>query len=481
MTARTLLDKVWDLHVVEELGDGVQLMFVDRHVVHELSGHRGHVEMAQRGLKMRNPELSLGSMDHVVSTAPGSRGGNTPNADRIIDTFRSRGRRRHGMKVFDIDDADQGIVHVVGPEIGFTLPGLSLVCGDSHTCTHGAFGALAWGIGNTEVVAVLAAQALILDRPLSMRVHLRGRLGSAVSAKDLVLFLIGVHGANGGAGHAVEFAGEAVEALSMDGRMTLCNLAVEFGAKFGFVAPDETAFTYLEGAVRAARSRVGRPRSRRGRTPPSDPGARFDRELEIDAARLVPQVTWGTSPEHVIGIDGRVPEPDDAPDPRTARARLGGGALAYMGLEAGAPIEGTPVQHVFIGSCTNARLSDLEAAAQVVSGRRVATGVRAWVVPGSRGVKRAAGGARGLDRVFADAGFEWREPGCSLCSGDERRADPAGRALRVHVQPQLRRPPGARVAHAPGQPRDGRGRGSARPRSSDVRRIFSSFDPSENS
>ncbi len=415
---RSLFEKLWSSHVIEPLGAGVDLIRIDRHLLHDLSGPASLGALREMKRPVHAPELTFATPDHGVATTPGRRDDSSEAGRRMLPVFRHYCREL-GIRLFDLDDAEQGIVHVVGPELGLTLPGLSIVCGDSHTCTHGAFGALAWGIGNTEVTQVLAAQALTMDRPRSMRVRLCGRLGPGVTAKDLVLALIGRFGADGGAGHAVEFAGEAVEALSMDGRMTLCNLAVEFGAKFGFVAPDATTFAYSEGRPFAPRGRAWSAAVDAWSKLPSDAGARFDREVELDAARLAPQVTWGTSPEQVIAVGERIPSPADAPDERTARARAA--ALAYMGLEAGAPIAGTPVEHVFIGSCTNARLSDLEAAARVVAGRKVAAGVRAWVIPGSQGVKRAAE-ARGLDRVFTAAGFEWREPGCSLClamNGDQ--------------------------------------------------------------
>ena len=408
---RSLFEKLWSSHVIETLGEGVDLVRIDRHLLHDLSGPASLAALRGQNLRVHAPELTFATPDHGVSTLPGRRDDSSEAGKRLLAPFRSHCHDL-GIRLFDIDDPEQGIVHVVGPELGITLPGLSIVCGDSHTCTHGACGALAFGIGNTEVTQVLATQALILERPRSMRVRLRGRLDGAVSAKDLVLFLIGAHGADGGSGHAVEFAGEAVEALSMEGRMTLCNLAVEFGAKLGFVAPDEKAFAWLEGRRFAPSGRGWAAAVEAWRELPSDPGADFDRELELDAARLSPQITWGTSPEQVIAIGERIPSPDDAPDERAARARAA--ALAYMGLEPGAPIAGTPVQHVFIGSCTNGRLGDLESAARVVAGRKVAPGVRAWIVPGSKRVKREAE-ARGLDRIFRDAGFEFREPGCSLC------------------------------------------------------------------
>jgi 3-isopropylmalate/(R)-2-methylmalate dehydratase large subunit len=402
MSGRTLFDKVWDLHVVEELGDGMQLLFVDRHLIHELSGHRGQAEIAKRGLKMRNPELAVGSFDHVVSTVPGRRGGDAPWADRIIDSFRAESRKA-GMTIYDIGEDGQGIVHVVGPELGFTIPGALLVCGDSHTCTHGALGALAWGIGTTELVHVLATQTIVQQKPKTMRVDFRGMPARGVGAKDMILALIGRLGTAGGMGYAVEYAGEAIRALEMEGRMTVCNLSIELGAKVGMVAPDEKTYAYLEGRRHAPAGERWGEALAHWKKLPSDADAKFDAEHALDCAALAPQVTWGTSPEDVIGVDATIP-------------RAKPEALAYMGLAAGKPIAGTRIDRVFIGSCTNSRLPDLRAAASVVRGRKVAKHVKAWAVPGSWRVKRDAE-AEGLDEVFRAAGFEWREAGCSMCVG----------------------------------------------------------------
>jgi len=402
MAGGTLFDKVWDLHVVDELGDGMQLLHVDRHLMHELSGHRGQKEIAARGLRVRNPELSLGTFDHVVSTAPGARGGASPGAQQIIEYFRAESRKA-GVPVHDFGDDGQGIVHVVGPELGFTLPGALLVCGDSHTCTHGALGALAWGIGTTELVHVLATQTLVQAKPKTMRVRFAGAPAPGVGAKDMILALIGKLGTAGGAGYAVEYAGEAIRALDLEGRMTVCNLSIELGAKVGMVAPDEKTFAYLAGRRYAPAGERWTKALEHWKTLPSEPAARFDAEHELDCGALAPQVTWGTSPEDVAGVDGVVPDAKPA-------------ALAYMGLRAGQRLAGTKIDRVFIGSCTNARLSDLQSAARVVQGRKVAPHVQAWVVPGSQRVKREAEGL-GLHEVFRAAGFEWRDPGCSMCVG----------------------------------------------------------------
>lgn len=402
MTAQTMFDKIWDQHVVEDLGDGVQLLHVDRHLMHELSGHRGQLELKKRGIGMRNPELTIGSMDHVVSTAPGAKGGNAPWADGMIEIFRSESRQA-GVKVYDIGQDGQGIVHVVGPELGFTLPGVTLLCGDSHTCTHGALGALAWGIGTSELTHVLATQTIVQQKPKTMRTHFDGKPGRAITAKDMILALIGKIGTAGGVGYAVEYAGEAIRDLEMEGRLTVCNLSIELGAKVGMIAPDEKTYAYLKGRRHAPSGALWTQAVAHWKTLPSDPGAGFDKEHVLDCSALAPQITWGTSPEDVIGVDGTIP--GNKPE-----------ALAYMGLASGTPIAGTKIDRVFIGSCTNSRLPDLRAAAEIVRGRKAAKHVKAWVVPGSWRIKQEAE-AEGLHQIFLEAGFEWREAGCSMCVG----------------------------------------------------------------
>jgi 3-isopropylmalate/(R)-2-methylmalate dehydratase large subunit len=402
VTGRTLFDKVWDPHVIDELGDGAQLLHIDRHLMNELSGHRGQLEIAKRGLRMRDPGLAIGTLDHVVSTAPGRQGGPAPWADRMIEIFRVESRKA-GIPLHDFGDDGQGIVHVVGPELGFTLPGVLLVCGDSHTCTHGALGALAWGIGTTELTHVLATQTLVQHKPKRMRVSFEGALPAGVGAKDMILALIGKIGAAGGMGYAVEYAGAAIRALDLEGRMTVCNLSIELGAKIGMIAPDAKTFDYVKGRRYAPEGALWERALAHWQHLPSDADARFDAEHTLDCSALAPQITWGTSPEDVVGVDALIP--DAKPD-----------ALAYMGLEPGRPIAGTKVDRVFIGSCTNARLSDLRAAAGIVRGRKVAAHVKAWVVPGSSRVKREAQ-AEGLDETFRAAGFDWRDPGCSMCVG----------------------------------------------------------------
>jgi 3-isopropylmalate/(R)-2-methylmalate dehydratase large subunit len=413
--SETLFEKVWNLHAIDDLGDGMQLMFVDRHLMHELSGQRGQQELKERGIRTRSPGLTIGSMDHVVSTVPGARGGAAPWADKMIDSFRVESKKA-GIKVYDIGQDGQGIVHVVGPELGFTLPGTLLVCGDSHTCTHGALGSLAWGIGTSELTHVLATQTIVQQKAKAMRIDFRGTPARGVTAKDLILALIGKIGTAGGVGYAVEYAGEAIRGLEMEGRMTVCNLSIELGAKVGMIAPDEKTFAYLKGRRHAPKGERWEQALAHWKTLPSDTGAKFDKEHAIDCASLAPQITWGTSPEDVIGVDGRIP--GNKPE-----------ALAYMGLTEGKPIAGTKVDRVFIGSCTNSRLPDLRAAAEVVRGRKAAKHVKAWVVPGSWRIKQDAE-AEGLHQIFLDAGFGWREAGCSMCVGvNGEQVEPLARCV----------------------------------------------------
>lgn len=409
-SGRTMLGKIWDQHVIVRLGDDTDLLHIDRHLLHDLGGSRGLLDLKSRGLAVHNPELTFATPDHAISTAHG-RAGTIKVGQELLAALRVE-TSATGIRMFDIGEPGQGIVHVIGPELGLSLPGCLIVCGDSHTCTHGGLGALAFGIGSSELTHVLATQALIQRRPKTMRVKFEGKLSLGVTAKDLILALIGHVGAGGGTGYAVEYAGSAIRQMPVEGRLTICNLSIELGAKMGMVAPDEKTYAYLRGRPYAPQGEIWEQAVKAWRELPSDADASFDREVMIDVAKIVPQVTWGISPEHVIGVDGRVPDPQAIGDP--ARRAAMETALEYMGLKPGAPIAGTPVDWVFIGSCTNSRLSDLRAAAEVARGRRVAPGVRAWIVPGSETVKRDAV-AEGLDRVFIDAGFEWREPGCSMC------------------------------------------------------------------
>lgn len=424
-TGRTLFAKLWDSHVVGDLGDDTVLLHVDRHLLHDLGGSRGLLDLKSRGLRVRNPELTFATPDHAISSAHG-RAGTIEVGLHLLEALRAE-TAAAGIRLFDIDEPGQGIVHVIGPELGLSVPGALIVCGDSHTCTHGGMGALAFGIGSSELTHVLATQTLVQRRPKTMRVRFEGGMRPGITPKDLILALIGRIGAAGGTGYAVEYAGSAIRALPIEGRLTICNLSVELGAKIGLIAPDEITYSYLRGRAYAPTGSLWDRALEAWRQLPSDPDAVFDREVLIDVGEIAPQVTWGTSPEHVLPIDGRIPDPATISEPgRRAAVET---ALEYMGLEAGAPIKGTKVDWVFIGSCTNSRISDLRAAAQVARGRKVAPGVHAWVVPGSETVKRDAV-AEGLDRVFIDAGFEWREPGCSMClAANGERVPPGERSV----------------------------------------------------
>ena len=413
MSRDTLFDKVWDEHVVDSLAPGIDLLHVDRHLMHDLGGGHAIANVLRRGLPVRNPELTFASPDHVIETRPGRTGGAAAWADELVQRLRDE-TARTGVRLYDVGTEGNGIVHVVGPELGLSLPGFTIVCGDSHTCTNGALGAIAFGIGTTEVEHVLATQTLPQRRPRTMRAEFTGSLPAGVGAKDMILALIGRIGTGGGTGYALEYTGPAVRALDMEGRMTMSNLAIESGAKVGMIAPDEATFAWLQGRPHAP-SGAGWARAvAYWRTLASGPGARYDAEVTIDCSALAPHVTWGTSPEQVMRIDAAIPDPLSAPD--AIRRKAWAEALEYMGLQAGRPIAGTRVDRVFIGSCTNSRLPDLRRAARVVRGQRVADHVEAWVVPGSERVKREAQ-ALGLHEVFRAAGFQWREPGCSLCVG----------------------------------------------------------------
>ena len=405
-----MLAKIWDQHVIARVSDDTDLLHIDRHLLHDLGGSRGLLDLKSRNLPVHNPELTFATPDHAISTARG-RAGTSKTGLELLEGLRFE-TSASGITMFDLAQPGQGIVHVIGPELGLSLPGCLIVCGDSHTCTHGGLGALAFGIGSSELAHVLATQALIQRRPKTMRVKFEGKMSAGVTPKDLILALIGHVGAAGGTGYAVEYAGSAIRDMAVEGRLTICNLSIELGAKMGMVAPDEKTFEFVHGRRYAPQGALWDRAVAAWRKLPSDADAVFDREVTIDVTKIIPQVTWGISPEHVVGVDGHVPNPQDIADPvrRTAIET----AIDYMGLKAGAPIAGTPVDWVFIGSCTNSRLSDLRAAAEIVRGRKVAPGVRAWVVPGSETVKREAV-AEGLDKLFTDAGFEWREPGCSMC------------------------------------------------------------------
>ena len=410
MNRRTLAEKIWDAHAIGE-ADGRALLYVDLHLVHEVTSPQAFEGLRLAGRPVRRPDLTVATMDHNVPTTDGPI--TDPLARDQLEALR-RNCDEFGVRLFATGSGREGIVHVIGPELGLTQPGMTIVCGDSHTSTHGAFGALAFGIGTSEVEHVLATQTLPQVRPRTMLVRFAGELPFGLSAKDLVLGAIGRLGVAGGTGHVVEYAGSAVEALSMEGRMTVCNMSIEAGARAGLVAPDETTFAYLEGRPAAPQGAAWEAALDRWRALRTDDGATFDRVVDVDVSGLRPQVTWGTNPGMVAPIDGRVPDPAEFSDPdeRAAVER----ALGYMDLAPGTPLVDVRVDKVFIGSCTNARIEDLRAAARIVDGRRVAAGVQAIVVPGSAQVKRLAED-EGLREVFERAGFEWRRAGCSMCLG----------------------------------------------------------------
>ncbi len=408
---RTLYDKIWDDHVVETQQDGTCLLYIDRHLVHEVTSPQAFEGLRLSGRKVRAAQKTLAVVDHNVPTTDRSKGIDDPESRLQVEEL-ARNAREFGIEYYDEHDRRQGVVHIIGPEQGFTLPGTTIVCGDSHTSTHGAFGALAHGIGTSEVEHVLATQTLIQKKAKNMRVTVEGSLGPAVTAKDIILAIIGEIGTAGGTGHVIEYDGAAIRALSMEGRMTVCNMSIEGGARAGLVAPDETTFAYLHNRPKAPKGAMWERALDYWRGLVSDEGAHFDRHVRLDASRLPPLVTWGTSPEDVVSISGRVPQIEDGPS--EAKRNSIKRALDYMGLKGGEKIVDLRLDRVFIGSCTNGRIEDLRAAAKIVEGQQRAEGVAAMVVPGSGLVKQQAE-AEGLDRIFKQAGFEWREPGCSMC------------------------------------------------------------------
>ena len=413
MTARTLFEKVWDSHVVHRFAEGPALLYVDLHLVHEVTSPQAFEGLRHAGRQVRRPDLTVATVDHNVPT--GDRGAPIadPIAARQLDALAANARE-FGVELFDLRSPLQGIVHVIGPELGLTQPGMIIVCGDSHTSTHGAFGALALGIGTSEVEHVLATQCLVWSKPRTMEARVTGTRAPGVTAKDLILALIGRIGTAGATGHVVEYTGDAIRALSMEERMTVCNMSIEAGARAGMIAPDDTTFAYLSDRPRAPSGAAWSRAVDRWKELVSDRGATYDQRVELDAATVAPQVTWGTNPGMVTAVTGLVPDPAEfaSEGERQAAAR----ALEYMGLAPGTPLAGLPIDRVFLGSCTNARIEDLRAAARAVRGRQVAAGVRALVVPGSQQV-RAQAEREGLDRVFREAGFEWRNAGCSMCLG----------------------------------------------------------------
>ena len=411
--ARTLFEKIWDSHVVEQEPDGTCLLYIDRHLVHEVTSPQAFEGLRASGRPVRRPDLTLAVPDHNVPTTDRSR----PIVDetsRIQVETLERNCAEFGVELLGMRDIRQGIVHVIGPEQGFTLPGTTIVCGDSHTSTHGAFGALAFGIGTSEVEHVLATQTLVQKRPKTMRINVEGELPLGCTAKDVILAIIGKIGTAGGTGYVIEYAGPVIRDLSMEGRMTVCNMSIEAGARAGLIAPDEKTFAYLKGRPQAPKGALWEQAVQYWRTLPTDEGAEFDAEVHIDASTIEPLVTWGTSPQDVVPITGHVPDPKavTAEDRRRSMER----ALQYMGLEPGTPMEQVKVDKVFIGSCTNARIEDLRVVAKLVQGKHVAPSVEAMIVPGSGLVKHQAE-EEGLDRIFKEAGFDWREAGCSMCLG----------------------------------------------------------------
>ncbi len=408
---RTLFQKIWDDHIVSRDEEGTCLIYIDRHLVHEVTSPQAFEGLRMAGRKVRNPGGTLAVADHNVPTGNRSEGIKEEDSRIQVETL-SKNCAEFGVELFDMNDKRQGIVHIIGPEQGFTLPGTTIVCGDSHTATHGAFGALAFGIGTSEVEHVLATQTLIQKPAKNMRITVNGTLPAGVTAKDLILAIIGKIGTAGGNGHVIEYAGEAIRGLSMEGRMTMCNMSIEGGARAGLIAPDETTFAYLKGRPRAPQGEAWDKAVAYWKTLPSDEGATYDKEIVLDASEIEPLVTWGTSPEDVLPISGNVPDPASATDENKRKSMER--ALEYMGLTPGTRLTDVAIDKVFIGSCTNGRIEDIRAVAEVAKGRKVADNVYAMVVPGSGLVKEQAE-AEGLDKILIEAGFDWREPGCSMC------------------------------------------------------------------
>ena len=411
-TPRTMYDKIWDDHVVETQDDGTCLLYIDRHLVHEVTSPQAFEGLRMTGRKVRAPEKTLAVVDHNVPTTADRYEGIKNEESRIQVEALANNSSEFGVEYFNESDVRQGIVHVVGPEQGFTLPGTTIVCGDSHTSTHGAFGALAHGIGTSEVEHVLATQTLIQKKAKNMLVRVDGQLPEGVTAKDIILAIIGEIGTAGGTGYVIEFAGEAIRSLSMEGRMTICNMTIEGGARAGLIAPDETTYEYFKDKPRAPKGADWDAALAYWKKLASDEGAHYDKTIVLDAANLPPIVSWGSSPEDVISVQGVVPNPDEIEDENKRASKWR--ALQYMGLEPGTKITDINIDRVFIGSCTNGRIEDFRAVAKVVEGKKVAEGVNAMIVPGS-GLVKAMAEKEGLDKIFKEAGFEWREPGCSMC------------------------------------------------------------------
>lgn len=408
---KTIYDKIWDDHVVETGEDGTSLLYIDRHLVHEVTSPQAFEGLRMTNRKVHAPEKTLAVPDHNVPTLGRANGIDDPDSKIQVETL-EKNANDFGIDFYDMADIRQGIVHIVGPEQGFTLPGMTIVCGDSHTSTHGAFGALAHGIGTSEVEHVLATQTLIQKKAKNMRITVDGAIPEGVTAKDIILAVIGEIGTAGGTGHVMEYAGSAITALSMEGRMTVCNMSIEGGARAGLIAPDQTTFDYIEGRPRAPKGAAWDMALNYWKTLYTDDDAVFDKEVRLDASNLPPIVTWGTSPDDVVSITGNVPNPEDIKDPGQKAAMIR--ALEYMGLQAGTKITDIKLDRIFIGSCTNGRIEDLRAVAKLVDGKNINANLSAMIVPGSGLVKEMAE-SEGLDKIFTKAGFEWREPGCSMC------------------------------------------------------------------
>ena len=422
-TPQTLIDKIWNAHVIRELSDGRTLVHIDRHFLHDGTSRQAFDGMRRIKRAVRNRNLNFAVVDHILSTLPGRTGESHPPGIERIHALRDN-CREFSVELYDVDSPRQGIAHVIAPELGITLPGCTLVCGDSHTATNGGLGALAWGIGTTEVMHVIAAQALLLRKQKQLRVSFNGSLGAGVSAKDMILYFMARHGVTAGTGCAVEYAGAAIRTLPVEARMTICNMSIEFGSRCGIVAPDDTAISYVADRAFAPKGELWDRAVAHWRTLASDEGARFDREIDIDCSGIGPQVTWGNSPQEAVAIDEPLPDPATIAD--TSRRQALERAYSYMNLTPGRTLEGVAIDYAFIGSCTNSRLSDLESAAQVIRGRKVRAGVTALAVPGSMAVKAAAEAA-GLDKIFIEAGFEWRNAGCSMCVGSNGDLVPPGK------------------------------------------------------
>ncbi len=441
--SKTMLDKIWEAHVVTQDAGAPAVLYIDTHLVHEVTSPQAFAVLRERGLKVRRTDRTFATMDHAIPTRSLQIDLWPSDAAKQVETLRTN-CRDFGVQLFDLEGDRQGIVHVIGPELGITQPGQTVVCGDSHTSTHGAFGALAFGIGTSEVSHVLATQCLLQHKPKSFAIDVRGELPPGVTAKDIILAIIAKNGVSGGNGHVFEYRGPTIRALDMAGRMTICNMSIEGGARAGMIAPDQTTFDYLKGRPYAPQGSDWEAAVEAWKKLPSDPDARFDKEMTLDASQLAPMVSYGTNPGQAIPINGTVPTPDSFSDDHERRSALQ--SLEYMDLTPGRPIEGQPVDIVFIGSCTNGRIEDLRVAAQIVRGKKVVDSVTALVVPGSKQVKVQAE-QEGLDRVFSEAGFEWRNAGCSMCLG--MNDDKAGRGKYVASTSnrnfQGRQGPGART------------------------------------